>query len=162
MREIKFRAWSNKYQHMFRVREITQDRNGYTHGTIDEEFENEFEPEFDTPFVWVGRVGFAKIPDGRTAGLFQDPNDEPFYLMQYTGLKDKNDKKIYEGDILRFDEGKAPKEILMVKYSGAGFALVDPKFKGNLYAEVIPNYVDVIGEVVGNIFENPEYAEAMN
>jgi len=160
MREIKFRAWSNKYQHMFRVREITQDRNGYTHGTIDEEFENEFEPKFDTPFAWVGRVDFTKSPDGEQSGLFQDSDEEPFYLMQYTGLKDKNQKEIYEGDILKFHEGKAPKEFLMVKYMGSGFALVDPKFTGNLYAEVIPDYVDVIGEVVGNICENPEYAEA--
>lgn len=59
-----------------------------------------------------------------------------------------------KGDILKFDEGKAPKKFLMVKYMGAGFALVDPKFTGNLYAEVIPDYVDVIGEVVGNICEN--------
>ncbi|MGG4324060.1 YopX family protein [Bacillus sonorensis] len=173
MREIKFRAWSNKYQHMFRVREITQDRNGYTHGTIDEEFENEFEPEFDTPFAWVGRVDFTKSPDGEQSGLFQDPDEEPFYLMQYTGLKDKNRKEIYEGDIIHcvhwFFDGNEIEEhfTASVGFRDGSFTLenINSRYysdytfeengKGICWIGDI-NYCDEDYEIIGNIYQNPD------
>ncbi|KKB72465.1 YopX family protein [Bacillus sp. TH008] len=160
MREIKFRAWSNKYQHMFRVREITQDRNGYTHGTIDEEFENEFEPEFDTPFAWVGRVDFTKSPDGEQSGLFQDPDEEPFYLMQYTGLKDKNRKEIYEGDVVKFKsvyyENKIMKAVVKFKDSLGAFVFDMGDDQGTWIMNASMREIEVIGDV----YRNPDLLEA--
>lgn len=73
--------------------------------------------------------------------------------MQYTGLKDKNGKEIYEGDILKH---KTIKSNIVVEYFYAGF---DP-FCDSLDAEY--GFGDTDSEnyiVIGNIYENPELLE---
>lgn len=163
MREIKFRAWSTKYQHMFRVREISQDRDGYTHGLVDEEFENEFEPDFDSEFAWVGRVDFTTSPSGRLSGLNQSPSDESFVLMQFTGLLDKNGKEIYESDIIdyviqEYNGGVYVErtERREVTYSDGCFWFVSEK--GDEALGAVWREDDEL-EVVGNQFEHPELLE---
>lgn len=69
-------------------------------------------------------------------------------LMQYTGLKDRNSKEIYEGDIVNF-EGITNYEI---KFIRGGFA-VDFK-DGHRYLGQFAN-----PEIIGNIYENPELLE---
>ncbi|KXJ32621.1 YopX family protein [Bacillus subtilis] len=155
MREIKFRAWSNKYQHMFRGSEISQDRSGYTHGIVDAEFKNEFEPEFDSPFAWIGRVDFKKSSDGRVAALGQNPDDEPFYLMQYTGLKDKSEarQEIWEGDIRKDALGRI-------------FKVVYDNDLAAFYGEYTNGHYESLGdcgpdsEFLGTVYQNPELLEA--
>lgn len=69
-------------------------------------------------------------------------------LMQYTGLKDKNGKEIYEGDILR-----GPKKFRAeVIFEDGAFTVR----KNLLYFQRKP--MDL--EVIGNIYENPELLEA--
>ena len=77
-------------------------------------------------------------------------------LMQFTGLKDKNGKEIYEGDILKCrDWGVAPNPVLsisVVEWSedDKGWGLEPDPTDGDRY-DLFRNI-----EIIGNIYENPE------
>lgn len=73
-------------------------------------------------------------------------------LMQYTGLKDKNNKEIYEGDIL--SDGNDEKPYKVIFENGSFRAEFDGDFD-----EYSFDLMDVnlqCCEVVGNIYENSE------
>lgn len=73
-------------------------------------------------------------------------------IGQYTGLKDKNEKKIFDGDIVKIYN----KGIYVVKYdyNKFGLSVVD---KSKPYG-----WVDLITynlEIIGNIYDNPKLYE---
>ena len=81
-------------------------------------------------------------------------------LMQYTGLKDKNGKEIYEGDIIkgRDTDCKEYPYIIDVKWDKklSGWSPLD-SYTTNGVNDREDGYFDIsFCEVIGNIYENPE------
>jgi hypothetical protein len=82
--------------------------------------------------------------------------DEEVKLMQYTGVKDKNGKEIYEGDIVILNDTEEENRCV-VKYKYGSYILVDGDLRENL-----SNVEDKFLEVVGNIYENKNLLEENN
>lgn len=118
MREIKFRAWD-------------KNKNKWA-GNIEDYMFGEVLLDCPTESV----VNTINI-------LFSDKEDGLVW-MEFTGLKDKKGKEIYEGDIVRTEIpqfGNTPRyENSEIKYNGCRFNI----------------WEDYEKEVIGNIYENPK------
>lgn len=138
MKEIKFRAWDGK--RMF----FPCDKR------------------FDTS-IYFSEYGWEIVSHftGELKVIARSLNNAKATLMQFTGLKDKKGKEIYEGDIIMDGEN-----IRQVKYSSqnAAYYLSTTDSKRHFYKEFIECgqsqsdgavHCDTI-EVIGNIYENPE------
>lgn len=133
MEEIKFRVWDKKYNKMSSF-EFMQSRNVFA------------------------------LADGLLPEQFIIlPKHENVVLMQYTGLKDKKSKDIYEGDIIRYDEDEsinhwvAGEVAQILSLPGRFTARISPfeKFNGSNQNMLNEEFQDSV-TIIGNIYENPE------
>ena len=143
MREIKFRAWDKERKEMREVELM----------------------DWSDWWVSTGSTGEREEPSKYgERNSFKNEQTDRHILMQYTGLKDKNGKEIYEGDVVNaswydYDEPRDD-------------AFGEVFFNGNWMAYCIwkedeKSISEMNGqgayhweiEVVGNIYENPELLE---
>lgn len=115
MKEIKFRAYIQEINKMLPVGQLNI---GFGRYMIDENY-----PE--NPTVEIG----TECVDA--------------HIVQYTGLKDKNGKEIYEGDICKDDDGLIEMPVILLE----GVFCFDPK-----PYRPLREYENL--EVIGNIYEN--------
>lgn len=127
MREIKFRAW---------IEDLTTGGNPTKEMETYEKllrYENPLNP-------MISDLKYYDI----------DPSGKLVW-MQYTGLKDRNDKEIYEGDILQWWNGKeliGDKKVVKPTDGGWNPFIDDIQTDGAWHFEIL-----------GNIYENPELLE---
>ena len=131
MREYKFRCWDTENKEMLKVQEL--------------DFEDTF---------YGGRLSIR-------TDQYNDYFDiEDMILMQYTGLKDKNGKEIYEEDIVKINDEIIAKVIWDNDYLGY-FLYANEENSIDSFENGEQPLYDYWGsiEVIGNIYDNPELLE---
>ena len=125
--KLKFRAWDKHEQKMFTNDEL---------------------------IIWNGNV-YANDSKKLTCNNLKGWSIDDEYLMQSTGLVDKNGKEIFEGDIVKMskDVYSEPTYYEVVRHYGGAYRLESKQHGCELWLR----HTDC--EVVGNIYENPELWE---
>ena len=103
----------------------------------------------DTLLLSYDEIAFDEVPAS------------DFILMQSTGLKDKNGKEIFEGDIVKYEAGcNTVTEEVAYDKNFAGFGVRDADTDIIFTFLQLADVVDLISlEVVGNIYNNPGLLE---
>jgi len=160
MREIKLRAWDNNLNIMRQIKYLSFSEHGAMSITV--------EP-LEKPWICkecgTRHEATISIDNSFYGGSFE--------LMQYTGLKDKNGKEIYEGDIVEYKERgikplkSIPKGAIVSQASIYGspdkahrrVVEFDAPAYHLFLDEAWPYKGARAWEVIGNIYENPELLE---
>lgn len=86
--------------------------------------------------------------------LYDSTNEqESFVASQYTGLKDKNGKEIYEGDIVKVENIDLAQIIYDEDRMAWGIKPIDEFYFDSPF---LADNISLELEVIGNIYDNPE------
>lgn len=147
-REIKFRAKElhepSRWHYGYYVKHKLNNPcpvmfNGETAKDKEVKYEEYLISEYDGDWE-MGSVQYKVVINPKTVG-------------QYTGLKDKNGNKIFEGDILEFEFDNIGKQNAIVYWN--------KKYTSFLLDTTISNDFDYAeiqdGRIIGNVYDNPEF-----
>ena len=123
---LKYRAWHKTWEELGKVKRIR------------------FDDEGDVTTV---------LFEGKILGV--NTHVDEIKLMQSTGLKDKNGKEIFEGDIVKMskDVYSEPTYYKVVRHRGGAYCLESKQHGCELWLR----HTDC--KVVGNVYEDPELLE---
>ncbi len=129
-RPIKFRGWHTTQKKMFTAEEMSDDQ-----------------------LTLLPTGQFINVSGSSTLRSTIYPQDK-FIPLQYTGLRDKNGKEIFEGDILTYhdscrflDDDSEGNEISSVRWK-------DQFLSWSCQNEMLCDTEEP--EIIGNVYENPE------
>ena len=138
-REIKFRAWNYEEEWMsepFNIFDLNRSVEKYQVGDSYSAY------SIYHRSIMEDYIGLNKSDD---------------VLMQYTGLKDKNGKDIFEGDIVQYLCQKETTQVLQTYVVVFDYDAFCKLMDGEHYAFGFSQNGQLLKEkVIGNVFENPE------